>query len=138
YDELGDLVAVTNADARTTRYEYSEHRLVLHEDPTGLTFHFNYDARGRCVETWGDYPGRVDPCLAPDAPRTLADNTTRAKGILHVVLEFHPDGYSEVVDSIKVQRVFGNAFGKMDKAVSAGAVFTRTFDDRGNVLSLTD
>jgi len=29
--------------------------------PRGSGIHFVYDRAGRCVETWGEYPGRVDP-----------------------------------------------------------------------------
>lgn len=138
YDERGDLVAVTNADGHTRRYRYADHLLVEHDDPTGLTYHFRYDEQRRCVETWGDYPGRADPSLAAGVPAFLADQTTRAKGIYHCVIQFHRDGYSEVVDSVKVQRLFGNAHGKVDKAVWGQGVFTRTYDDLGFELSYTD
>ncbi|WP_438001822.1 RHS repeat-associated core domain-containing protein [Sorangium sp. So ce185] len=139
YDKAGDLVAVTDADGHTTKYGYDgEHRLVWQQRPTGLTFHYRYDAAGRCIETWADYPGAVDPCLAASVPALLSDGKTPAKGMHHVRLDFHPDGYSEATDSVTFHRYFGNEHGKVDKAVSAGSVYTRTYDERGHLLSFTD
>jgi RHS repeat-associated protein len=138
YDEQGDLVRVEDADGHATHYTYEDHLLTSWRDATGLTFHFRYDRERRCIETWGDYPGGKDHSLAEDVPALLADGVTRAKGIFHVKLDFDPNGYSEVADSLQVKRYFGNEFGKLDKAVQAGGVYTRTFDERGNVRSLTD
>lgn len=139
YDDRGDLVSVTDADGHATQYAYyDEHLLESYTDPTGLTFHFLYDDRHRCVETWGDYPGRADPALARDLPRYLADHTTVAKGIFHVKLDFHPDGYSEVVTSSEVQRFFADASGNITKAISGGSVTTRSYDDRGHEIARTD
>ncbi|WP_437820147.1 hypothetical protein [Sorangium sp. So ce1078] len=130
---------MTDADGHTTKYGYDdEHRLVWQQRPTGLTFHYRYDATGRCVETWADYPGAVDPCLAASVPALLSDGKTPAKGMHHVRLDFHPDGYSEATDSVTFHRYFGNEHGKVDKAVSAGSVYTRTYDERGHLLSFTD
>ncbi|MBL9026190.1 MAG: RHS repeat protein [Myxococcales bacterium] len=138
YDSAGDLVAVTDALGYTTTFAYESHRMTMHKSPTGLTYHYRYDGQGRCIETWGDYGGKDDPALVEDAPRFLADGATRAKGIYHVRLDFGADGYREIVDSVTVDRVFGNAHGKMDKCVRAGGVFARTYDDNGNLLSFTD
>ncbi len=139
YDERGDLVGMVDADGNAWRYAYdADHLLIEQEDPTDLVFHYVYDEKHRCTETWGDYPGRADIALSADAPRFLADHTTVAKGILHCKLEFHDDGYIEVVDSLTVQRLFGNAFGTIDKGVTAGAVTTNVFDERGNLLARTD
>jgi RHS repeat-associated protein len=139
YDDRGDLVGMVDADGHAWRYAYDEdHLLTEHEDPTGLVFHYVYDVRHRCIETWGDYPGKADLALSADAPRFLADHTTVAKGVLHCKLDFHDDGYIEVVDSLTVQRLFANAFGTIDKGVTGGAVTTNVFDDRGNLLARTD
>lgn len=137
YDDRGDLVDVTDADGHTRRYAYADHLLTETIEPTGIRFHYRYDAQRRCVETWGDYDGD-DASLAPDVPTFLYDHATRAKGVLHCKLEFGDDGYVEVVDSVQVQRFFGNAFGKVDKGVSGSAVTSRTYDAQGNVLSVTD
>ncbi len=139
YDDRGDLVAATDAEGYTTRYTYhDDHLLTSHTSPTGLTFSFVYDDRGRCVETWGSYGDKPDPCLAAGAPKLLADDRTLARGSYHCRIDYHHDGYSEVTDSVKVQRFFGNRFGRLDKAVSSGAVFTRSYDEDGHVVALTD
>jgi RHS repeat-associated protein len=138
YDDQGDLVSVRDAEGATTRFAYTDHLITAEEGPTGLTYHFVYDQKRRCVETWGDYPGRADPALAAGLPALLADNKTRAKGIFHVKLDFDGQGYSEVADSVRVQRFFGNKFGTIDKAVNAGGVTTRVFDERGHMIEHTD
>jgi len=139
YDERGDLASATDADGYTSRYEYDEdHRLTLDQDRTGLAFHFVYDRQGRCVEAWGDYPGKRDPSLADDVPRYLTDGTTRAKGIHHCKFEWGDGGYSEVVDSREVRRFFGNKHGTLSKSVEGGGVMTAVYRDDGHILSRTD
>ncbi|WP_441286881.1 RHS repeat-associated core domain-containing protein [Sorangium sp. KYC3313] len=138
YDAAGDLTSATDADGYTTRYTYQEHLLTSHTSPTGLTFSFRYDDRRRCVETWGAYGDGRDRSLAEDAPTHLADGRTVARGIYHCKLEFGEGGYVEVADSITVHRYFGNRFGKLDKAVSAGAVFSRTYDEHGHLRTFVD
>ncbi|KYF60264.1 hypothetical protein BE04_26020, partial [Sorangium cellulosum] len=57
YDEQGDLVAVTDALGRSTRYAYENHLLVRETDRNGFSFYFGYDGLGPeayCVRTWGD------------------------------------------------------------------------------------
>ncbi|HEY2514705.1 MAG TPA: DUF6531 domain-containing protein, partial [Polyangiaceae bacterium] len=137
YDPTGNLVAATDADGNTARYAYdAEHRLTRHEFPGGLTFHYHYDRRGRCIETWGEHPGG-DPALSPDVPRMLRDGA-RARGIFHCRFSFGKD-YAEVVDSVRVRRIFGGPPGKLRKAIDAsGGVTTRTFDERGYITSQTD
>lgn len=139
YDERGDLVAATDADGHTARFAYEDrHLLTLDTDRSGLAFHFAYDEQGRCVESWGDYPGQVDPSLDADLPRYLADGTTRAKGVHHCRFSFFENGYSEVADSTQVRRFFGNALGLLDKKVDGGGVETARYDDRGFLLARTD
>lgn len=138
YDDLGDLGIVTDADGYATRFTYEDHFLTEMKLPSGLTFHYLYQKDGRCNETWGDYPGAVDPSLPPDIPDTLADGTTKAKGVHHVKIDFGNAGYVEVVDSVQVLRVFMNAAGKAGKTVSGGGVTERVFDQYGYLTSLTD
>ncbi|WP_420829688.1 DUF6531 domain-containing protein [Polyangium aurulentum] len=139
YDGAGRLITVEDADGARTSFSYDDdNRLLSQTRPSGLTFFYRYDRRGRCVETWGEHPGGDDPSLAPDVPVRLADGETRAKGVHHAKLVFGEGGYSEVSTSITTLRYFGNAHGKLDKAVAAGAVFTRRFDDRGFLLEFTD
>ncbi|HMA97137.1 MAG TPA: RHS repeat-associated core domain-containing protein [Polyangiaceae bacterium] len=140
YDHEGSLVEAIDADGNSTTYAYdAQHRLLQYRHATGLTFHFRYDREGRCVETWGDYPGGTDPALASNVPEFLADGETRAKGIYHIKLEFGDDGYRESIDSVRLQRFFTNAKGLVDKGVDAlGNATERTFDKAGNVTSQTD
>lgn len=139
YDGEGRLIKAEDADGHATRYEYDKsHRLTSTTDPTGLMFSFRYDGESRCIETWGEYPGKADPSLADDVPETLADHVTRAKGILHTTFEYSGDGYSEAVDSVALHRYFGNAHGLVDKAVTPLGVFGRTYDQRGFLTSFTD
>lgn len=138
YDPVGNLVASTDADGSVTLYRYDDdHRITSLVHPNGLTFHYRYDALSRCVETWGELPDG-DPSLDPSVPDVLADHTTRARGIFHTKLEFDAN-YTEVVDSVRLLRYFVAPNGIIQKAVGAkGDVYTREFDERGNVIALMD
>ena len=57
YDEHGDLVMVTDAAARSWRFQYTGHLLTCETDRERLSFYFGYDGIGQdawCVRTWGD------------------------------------------------------------------------------------
>ncbi|WP_441293044.1 RHS repeat-associated core domain-containing protein [Sorangium sp. KYC3313] len=139
YDERGNLIEARDAEDYVTRYAYDEdHFLLAHSSPVGLTFHFRYDEQKRCVETWGAYEGTEDRSLSADVPALLADGETRAKGIYHCKFIYDGNGYSEAIDSITIHRYFGNEHGKLDKAVSAGAVVQRRYDEGGNLVAYTD
>lgn len=138
YDAAGDLVSVKDADGHTTTFTYEDHLLTSRRSPTGLTFFYRYDSRGRCVETWGEYPGRRDPSLDNAVPPLLADRTTQARGVFHVKLDFLDDGYVEVADSRTVHRYFVNEQGMLERSVSGGGVHSRTYDGSGHVTSYTD
>ena len=139
YDDHGNLATATDADGHSAHYEYDEdHRLTLDQDRVGLTFHFVYDHEGRCIESWGDYPGKRDPSLAHGLPKYLHDGKTRAKGIHHCKFEYGDNGYTEVVDSTQVRRFFGNKHGTLDKAVEGGGVMTAVYRDDGHIIARTD
>jgi RHS repeat-associated protein len=139
YDGRGDLVSVMDADGFCARYAYDdEHRLTADTDRTGLTFHFVYDRDGRCVESWGDYPGKRDPSLCDDLPTRLADGVTQVKGIHHCRFDYMPGGYSEVADSTQVRRFFGNKHGTLDKKCEGVGVVTATYREDGHLMSRTD
>jgi RHS repeat-associated protein len=139
HDSRGDLIASMDADGGRYNYRYDdEHRLIQLIYPSGLLFTFRYDTSGRCIETWGEYPGQRDSALAVDVTGTLADGSP-AKGIYHCRFEYSEDGYSEAIDSVRLQRFFADQSGLIEKAVSArGGVTTREFDDRGRVIALQD
>ncbi len=98
---------------------------------SGLVVHYRYDREGRCIETWGEYPAHEDPSLAAGVPAFLADGVTRARGIFHCKLEFSGDGYSEVADSLRVRRFFGNEHGKVDKSTWGAGVLLHEYDAPG-------
>jgi RHS repeat-associated protein len=137
YGSDGDLIRTTNADGHSEWFEYEAHRLTKWKDSTGIAYHFRYDAAGRCFETWGDYDGQPIEGLSPDVPALLADGETPAKGFNHVRIHFYTEGWSEVADSVLVQRYDANEEGWLEKSVTGSAVFTRQFDDNGYLLSLT-
>ena len=139
YDERGDLISATDADGHTAHYEYDrDHRLTVDTDRTGLAFHFVYGRDGRCIESWGDYPGKRDPSLIDVLPSKLADGETKAKGIHHCKFEYMPGSLSEVADSTQVRRFFGNEHGTLDKRVEKGAVTTATYREDGHLMSRVD
>jgi RHS repeat-associated protein len=139
YDEAGDLAAAFDAEGHVARYAYDdEHRLVCETDRTGLAFRFVYDRAGRCVETWGEYPGKRDASLAEGLPAKLADGRTRARGVHHVRLDYGADRYTEVADSREVRRYFGNRHGLVEKAVEGGGVVTAAYDARGRLVARMD
>lgn len=139
YDDRGDLVCVTDADGVSIYFAYDgDHLLQSIRRADGLVFHFVYDAHRRCVETWGDHSDPGFLALASSAPEFLADGKTKAKGILHTKLEFFPDGYTEVVDSVRLRRVQGNEFGSADQHDDGGRLVTWEYDDYGNPLRHAD
>ncbi|WP_437933254.1 hypothetical protein [Sorangium sp. So ce341] len=98
HDERGDLAVVADAEGHQTRYTYDEHRLVSTAHPNGVTFHYRYDAAGRCVETWGSLPEGDEGYLVPGISKMLADGTTVTRGIYHCQFTYGTDGYVEIVD----------------------------------------
>ncbi len=139
YDQRGDLVEAVDAEGSSRRYTYDDRHLLVEEvDRAGLTFHFLYDEEARCVESWGDYPGRADPSLAPGLPKLLADGVTRARGVLHARLHYYSEGYVEVADASQVRRFFSNRHGKMDKRVEGAGVTSCAYDDGGHLIRWVD
>jgi RHS repeat-associated protein len=139
YNDAGDLVSVIDADGFVWRYAYDEfHRLTTDVDRAGLAFHFVYDRQNRCIETWGDYPGRRDPSLVDGLPKFLADGHTRVKGIHHCKFHYMSNGYTEVIKIQDAPRFTGNRNGTLSKAVKGGAVWTYDYDARGHMTASTD
>jgi len=139
YNDAGQLVRVTDADGADTRFDYDEdHRLTAFTTPAGLTFHFVHDNQGRCVETWGDRADGRDASLSPALSPFLADGRTKAKGILHNVIDHQVDGYCEVVDATRVQRFFFDEMGRITKATSGPSVLSRSYDALGLLIAYTD
>lgn len=139
YDDAGNLVEHVDADGSCTSYAYDDrHRLESLTYPNGLRFHYVYDEQDRCVETWGEHPD-LDAVLATSTPSVLADGSTKAKGVFHNLFTYGPDGYVEVLDSVRLMRFFANEQGKIIKGVSpVGGVTTRDIDEHGRMRSHTD
>ncbi|MCB9608869.1 MAG: hypothetical protein H6716_19925 [Polyangiaceae bacterium] len=138
YDSAGDLIEVIDADGFRTQFTYRDHLLKTHAYATGLTFHFVYDRKCRCLESWGTYAPQPDLAWFADQSKTLADGVTRLKGILHCKLTYGDNGYVEVTDARSSQRYQGNAFGTANMAASGGAVTTTSYDARRHVTAVTD
>lgn len=138
YDAAGNMVSAIDADGALTLYRYDDdHHITSLVYPSGLTFHYRYDSRGRCYETWGELPDG-DESLDPSVSDVLADHTTKARGIFHTKLEFG-DRYTEVVDSVRLIRYFVGPNGVIDKCVGAvGDVFANDVDEKGNVVKQVD
>lgn len=139
YDEAGNLAAAVDAEGHIALFAYdTRHRLARETDRCGLSFFFAYDRAGRCVETWGEYPGERDQSLADDVPELLADDSTAARGVHHVRLDYHDGLYTEVADSTQIRRYFGNAHGLVDKRVDAIGIHEALYDSRGLVVAIED
>jgi len=140
YDGAGHLVGAVDADGNGFGYEYDDdRRLVRATLPNGLVVHYAYDLRGRCVETWAAQPDGVEPALDPETPKLLADGATVARGILHAKVTYSEEGYSEVADSVRVQRFFSTPGGTVAKGISGrGGVTSRNLDEAGSILAQTD
>ena len=164
YDVHGDLVAATDAEGFRAEYRYDNHLLVEHVAPNGLSYLYRYDGRSKdayCVETWGEYRGRVDPAL--EHPIEGPPEKRAVKGIHHHRLSYDKGTlYSEVVDGLGgVTRYFGDTSGRVTKKVdplggvtekafspdlsamhkvsrSNGAVFETLFDDEGRAIGSLD
>lgn len=118
-------------------YTYdAAHRLTDQRFASGRTVHFRYDAQGRCTESWVDQGGAPDLALDDDVPEFLADGTTRARGMLHVALDYDRDTIT-LYDSRQTKRFDHNAHGLID--VAAGPwIEALGYDDAGHLAAYSD
>lgn len=147
YDEEGNLASATDAEGYTARYVYENHLLVEHRTPSGLSYFYRYDGgdqRAYCVETWGEYPGAIDPALERPTPPQPASgrDTRRVKGIHYTRLTYDKaQRYTEVEDGIGgLTRFFGDEQSRSVKIVfPTGGVVERAFDPAtGRLVSESD
>lgn len=147
YDEQGDLVSASDAEGYTAHYNYRRHLLVQHLSVSGLSYFYRYDGAGPeayCVETWGEYLGKIDPALAEPIPPPPAEGPDRRKikGINHERLTYDKEArFSEVENGIGgVRRFFGDELGRVIKQVDAsGAVKETQFDPQhGTVVAQSE
>jgi len=135
YDEKGNLASATDADGYTARYHYQKHLMIEHCSVSGLSYCYRYDgatADAYCVESWGEFLGRVDHALEhPIPPRPEGTDRRKIKGIHHVKLTYQKSTrYTEVENALGgFTRYFGDELGRAVKIVdAAGGVTERAFD----------
>ncbi|MFO0588751.1 MAG: PAAR-like domain-containing protein [Polyangiaceae bacterium] len=142
--ELNDerqLCRVIDAGGAETVYEYdAEHYLVREKRSDGLVWHFVYaevEGQKRCVEGWGDIPGR-DVLAELGDPESGGPN--RARGVFHARLEYGPEPRaSKVTDACGyVHRYWGNALGLVERYLDPrGVDHLFSYDDVGKLLGHT-
>jgi RHS repeat-associated protein len=147
YDEHGNLASATDAEGYVARYVYDNHLMVEHATVSGLSYFYVYDGReagAYCVESWGEYPGQIDPALLhPPPPRPAQGRDRRKrKGLYHRRFTYlKASFYSEVEDALGgFHRYFGDANGRVIKDVdAAGGVKEYQFHpEHGSLEATTD
>jgi YD repeat-containing protein len=148
YDAFGDLVSFHDAEGHRWSYAYTNHLLVEHRAPTGLSYCYRYDGNDKaayCLESWGEFIGSIDPALVeplPIRPATGPDNR-RVKGINYVRFTYSKGSqpYTEVENGLGgLARYFGDEANRVVQHVDfAAGVHTFSFDDTtGALLDQTD
>lgn len=144
YDQNGDLVEAFDPLGHSRKYRYSHHLLVEHVTKNGLHYHWRFDGTAptsRAIETWGEYPGRVDAAVEDlITPRpAVGPDRRRLKGIFHYRFHYYPNHYTEVEGPYGTSRHYGNEHGLVWKEVKEnGGVTTREFDGDGHLLGETN
>lgn len=142
YDEQGRLVGAVDAEGHAAAYAYAGRLLVEHRTVSGLSYFYVYDGltpEAKCIETWGEYPGQVDPALEkPLPPSHRSARAPLPRGIHHRRFTYDPSSrYTEVETSLGgLVRYEGDERGRAVKIVdAAGGVTTRSFDPETGALS---
>jgi len=141
HDAAGDLVRAVDQAGYARTYAYDQHLLTQHVLKTGLTYHWRYDKLGRtarCIETWGEWPGRKDPAIEFTPSKVVG---RQVKGIFHTRFAYYPDEHYSEVDDARggLTRYFGNEKGQVWKRVDPlGGVTTREFDPTGRLAAETN
>ena len=129
YHPEGELARVTNALGHADSFEYDGfHRMVKTTLKNGVSFHYEYDERGRCRRTWGD----VDPRLFGEGMARLP---------LHKVeLEYRPGGVVTTSGTREPRRYFTNPKGLVVREEIFGGDFAiaREYDEDEYLLSETN
>ncbi|AUX31047.1 MULTISPECIES: PAAR-like domain-containing protein [Sorangium] len=156
-DARGDLARVVDSGGAETAYRYDEeHFLVEERLADGLVYHFRYedgpDGKRRCVETWGELPGRdvlaeLSGAAESGAGAGAGDagagthGHRGAKGIFHMRLAYGPEPFSSrVTDGTGgVHRYEGNALGLVTRYTDPlGRVTRLSSDAQGHVTAVWD
>ncbi|WP_437334293.1 DUF6531 domain-containing protein [Sorangium sp. So ce394] len=139
YSEHGDLARYTDALGHVTRYDYDgHHRLIAKTLPTGLGFHYEYDASGRCVRGHGD--GGIHAAdLAYD---TSKGETTVTGNPAPRVFQWDARGavtLQRTSDGAVVQKTeYDDDLLIVAEENAAGERHQYEYDERGNLIAHTD
>jgi RHS repeat-associated protein len=141
-DARGDLVKVVDAGGAAIDYRYDEEHFLVEEHlPDGLVFHFRYedgaDGKRRCVETWGELPGRD---LLSELSCGIAPSPG-AKGILHMRLTYGPGPFeATLVDATGgLHHYRGNVLGLVEEYTDPLGRATRlSYDAHGHLSAVCD
>jgi RHS repeat-associated protein len=136
YNEEGDLTTIADALEQSNHISFRNHLMVEKQDRTGQRFYWEYDAKKRCVHTWGD------------------------GGLLEGFIEYYPqEGYNLVTNSLgqtttyyytpdfvvhQVKDALGNStftnytpdFEIYQEIDEEGTLSGYTYDERGNLASV--
>jgi RHS repeat-associated protein len=133
YDQLGNLVSMTDALGHVSTYAYRGHLLVRETDRTGLSFYFEYDGTDEyasCLRTWGD-GGIYDHRL-----RYEPGLTTVVNSLGHATRYEHEDGLVvRRVDALGGEWLTRFEYRQpVEETDALGRVTTREYDHRGNEI----
>ncbi len=132
-----DLVDIGDALGNTQHFAYRDHRLTRYTNLNGINFHYTYDAKKRCIHSWGDdrlYDYRFEYPAGQRATRVID-----SRGY---VKTFTYDAYDlplTVTDQNgHITRYTYDAVGRVQSITDPLARVTRyTWDQNGNLLMVT-
>lgn len=136
YDEVGNLLSLTDSRDHVFRYGYMGHLLTTETDRTGLTFTFEYDrldSAGKCVRTWGD--GNLYAReLVYEPGQTLVTNS-----LGHVTIYEHEHGQVwRTTDPVgAVTTITYHERQPVEQIDPLGRVTQFEYDWRGNLMNTT-
>jgi RHS repeat-associated protein len=142
-DERGDLVRVTDEGGAVTEYRYDDqHYMVEERLPSGLVYYFRYedgrDNKRRCVETWGELPGRDILSEIGHGQRLCPPDI---RGLHHTRLAYDPNARTTVLTdaAMGVHRYEGNEHGLVTRYVDPmGRRTTYRYDRLARLVAFTD
>ena len=130
YNEGGCLVEVRNALNAVTSFAFdAEKRVIRETDANGYSFHYEYDAAGRCVASAGD-DGLWRVALRYAPGRTLV---TEADGGLWVFSHNEAGTVTEIMDPYggRRQRLTGPSGRVLQEVDSGGRTMLWLYDEKG-------
>ncbi len=117
YNEVGDMIAMTDALGQSTIAVYKNHLMISKTDRNGQTYYWEYDGfrtGAKCIHTWGD------------------------GGVLDYTIEYGSE-YNRVTDSLGHQSLYyyeGNIATKIVDPL--GGIITKVYNEDQNLVMLTD